>query len=66
MIDSLEVNKKLCPLCGMPNACQDGPNCWCHNVVIPKDLLERVPEEQKGKFCICYFCIEEYNKKRKK
>lgn len=60
-------DEKKCPLCGELNACQAGTlnKCWCQNIKVPEALLEKVPEEKKGKVCICYSCIEEYLKNHK-
>lgn len=65
MRELYDVNKDMCPLCKMHNGCQNEPNCWCHNVIVPQALLERVPKEKREKVCICYFCIEKYKKEIK-
>jgi hypothetical protein len=56
------LNDKICPLCGQPNYCKahDG-DCWCTKVKVPKELIEKVPEDKKGKACICKTCIDKYN-----
>jgi hypothetical protein len=52
-----------CPLCGKPNACArrcagdaDAP-CWCESVVIPAEVLERVPDDQRNLACLCADCV---------
>ncbi len=35
--------------------------CWCNNVKIPQELLDLVPQEQRGKHCICLACIDAFN-----
>ncbi|MFM2081966.1 MAG: hypothetical protein RL380_657, partial [Verrucomicrobiota bacterium] len=56
-----------CPLCGQPNACgQCAPAtrslpCWCERVVIPGELLARVPDELRGRACICKNCVEKFH-----
>lgn len=53
--------EKTCPLCGEDNNCQSHlDTCWCFNIEIPRGLLDLVPEDQKGKSCICKSCIEKY------
>jgi len=55
----------LCPLCQESNACanlscrDDSEACWCHNskLQFPKGLLEKLPEADRGKACICQKCI---------
>ncbi len=59
-----------CPLCGQSNAClsvaatDTKQACWCANpkLKFPKTLLEKVPEEARGKACICQACVEAHQK----
>lgn len=53
----------LCPICGQPNDCaraQLGGGvakpCWCANVEISADTIALIPEELRGKSCICHNC----------
>jgi hypothetical protein len=53
---------QICPICGKPNDCVrarsgtlDEP-CWCEEVEISADAISRVPEEKRGKSCICHHC----------
>ncbi|XHR31228.1 MAG: cysteine-rich CWC family protein [Chthoniobacteraceae bacterium] len=62
------VDPSLCPLCGGPNGCHlcttdanKGP-CWCTEVTIPRELLERVPEELRNRACICRECITKFHR----
>lgn len=53
--------EKICPLCGKANNCKDGSkDCWCNYVIIPKELIDMVPEEKRGKACICKECVDKY------
>lgn len=52
----------ICPLCGGPNGCAcvkfgrtDVP-CWCNQVAFSSELLDQVPDSQKGQACICALC----------
>jgi hypothetical protein len=59
-----ELRKDQCPLCGGPNECglAAGNNeCWCFEVKIAPEVLERVPEEAKGKVCVCQKCVRAAN-----
>lgn len=63
---TLTEQEKICPLCGRPNNCQHGEgggSCWCETVKIPKYILDKIPDDKKGKVCICKSCIEKYAKK---
>ena len=53
---------RTCPLCGNDNNCKDNKECWCYRVTIPKELLDRIPEDKKGKACVCKTCIDNFNK----
>ncbi len=60
----MEVDKKICPICGKKNHCgqeHGAPegNCWCRYIRIPQELIELVSEDLKGKSCICRDCINE-------
>jgi Cysteine-rich CWC len=50
-----------CPLCGGPNDCGGAAcksECWCSSVPISREALARVPEEARGKVCVCRACGE--------
>jgi len=49
----------LCPVCGRPNDCglaAGKSDCWCASINISPAALDRVPDEAKGKICICARC----------
>jgi hypothetical protein len=59
-----------CPLCGQANQCametekatgEKQPPCWCTRVDFSADLLGRLPEEARGKACICGACARRAN-----
>lgn len=59
------IDPTLCPLCGKQNHCavtlqQDPSTCWCHqpDIHIDSELLAKLPEEARGKACICKQCVE--------
>ncbi len=54
-----ELRKDRCPLCGGPNECgmaAGKSECWCFEAKIAPEVLARVPEEAKGKVCVCAKC----------
>jgi prepilin-type N-terminal cleavage/methylation domain-containing protein/prepilin-type processing-associated H-X9-DG protein len=61
---------QLCPLCGGPNECQLASaaafkgRCWCANVEIPKELLARVPDDQRNRSCICPRCVAAFRREQ--
>lgn len=58
---SIKELEKICPICGEDNNCQHGEKeCWCNTIKIPEHILNMVPEDKKGKACICKSCIEKY------
>ncbi|NLW23264.1 MAG: cysteine-rich CWC family protein [Tissierellia bacterium] len=57
----LKEHEKICPICGQPNNCQHGQEyCWCVTAKTPKEIFDLVPEDKRGKVCICRSCIEKY------
>jgi hypothetical protein len=58
---NIESPERTCPLCGKDNNCQhNAESCWCATVTFPKHVLDMIPEEKKGKACICKECLEKY------
>lgn len=59
----LRIDPNICPLCGRPNACQAGEAtlCWCHEVEVSEQLLQKIPEEKQGRACICQACIKTHH-----
>lgn len=56
-----------CPLCGQPNQCAmeaqrasgvKQPPCWCTQVKFDAALLSRLPEQARGRACICAACAQ--------
>ncbi|WFA08244.1 cysteine-rich CWC family protein [Tissierella sp. Yu-01] len=57
----MTAEERTCPLCGKDNNCQHGQSdCWCNHITVPKHILDMVPEDKKGKACVCKECIEKY------
>lgn len=59
--------KGICPICKKENKCAvvmgtDPKKCWCMDIKVPKGLLELIPDEDRGKSCVCKSCIEAYKK----
>ena len=53
------IRPDLCPLCGESNACGNlagAPTCWCSTATIPREVLERVPDEAVNLACVCARC----------
>ncbi len=56
------VDPSRCPLCGRPNECaalRGEPDCWCKTVVVPQDVMDRVPPKARGVACVCRECAAE-------
>ncbi|MDR2333165.1 MAG: cysteine-rich CWC family protein [Burkholderiaceae bacterium] len=50
-----------CPLCGQANQCAivaglAPESCWCMKEPVSREALARVPEQERGKACICPHC----------
>jgi muramoyltetrapeptide carboxypeptidase LdcA involved in peptidoglycan recycling len=66
-IISMEASgeKRICPLCGKDNNCQHGQKeCWCSTVEFPQNVIDMIPEDKKGKACVCKSCLERYANSR--
>lgn len=56
----------ICPICSQPNECgiaavqESGADCWCFHETFPKELLEQIPVNKRGKACICKLCLLYY------
>jgi len=60
---SVKGLERICPLCGQDNNCQHGEGgCWCDTVKFPKQILDLIPIDKRGKACICKSCLEKYQK----
>lgn len=54
------MEKSTCPICGKNNKCTHSNNCWCHTTKVSKKVIDMVPQDKKGKACICKECVEKY------
>jgi len=57
--DAAPAAQDTCPICGGPNACgiaAGATTCWCFTTGIPPAALERVPEADVDRRCICAAC----------
>ena len=55
----VDIDPTICPLCGGPNGCgtaEGASKCWCCEVRIPAEVLERIPPEAQSIVCICRRC----------
>lgn len=65
-MDTCSMNNPLiCPLCRKSNHCayaagRPAEECWCMNLSVPKALLAQIPDEQRGKSCVCEACVRAY------
>ena len=59
------IDPAICPLCGSANMCamvvakaagRPLERCWCVKAVFTPELLNALPEDAKGKACICAQC----------
>ena len=59
------IDPAICPLCGSTNMCameiskatgKPLERCWCVDAVFTPEVLKSLPEEAKGKACVCFTC----------
>lgn len=58
---------KVCPICGKNNNCgseagKPHGQCWCDKTDFPKEIFDLIPEEERGKSCICLDCLNRFKK----
>ena len=63
MASTALVDPSRCPLCGRSNQCAmvadpEATHCWCFDVTIAPEALERVPAEARGVACVCLECAK--------
>jgi len=53
-----------CPLCHQANQCQvsQAQGCWCFATPIPKALIELLNSQEINTRCICFSCVEKFNR----
>ncbi len=65
MTPEKSMDPNLCPICHEPNVCAmeiaeatgTAPaRCWCMGVAFTPEVMKSVPDEAKGKVCICFKC----------
>lgn len=58
----IPANEPRCPACGGPNACAPATSgrfdtpCWCTGVTVSPAAVAALPEEQRGRACLCRRC----------
>ena len=50
----MNINKSICPICGKPNNCAfeaglSHKKCWCEEISVSEELMEKVPSDLKRK-----------------
>nr|WP_239618554.1 cysteine-rich CWC family protein [Cohnella mopanensis] len=64
-MSQLSNQPSRCPLCGEDNHCGNLAGlphgaCWCSQIEFPREILKRIPDEQRGKACVCRACVEKF------
>ena len=57
------MSENICPFCHADNNCMahSGAPCWCNQVTVPQELLDLLPEKNKGHACICLSCLQAFH-----
>lgn len=61
----INVESRVCPLCGGDNKCMHNKECWCMDKEIPGELIEKIPLDKREKACICENCIDRFNQEKR-
>jgi len=58
------IDTSICPVCGGPNHCGEidpqrnrDSRCWCARETFPPGIFKLVPDDKRGKSCICRQCL---------
>ena len=63
------IDPAICPLCGSTHMCamevakaagRPLERCWCVDAVFTSEVLQALPEDAKGKACICADCSSKF------
>jgi predicted Fe-S protein YdhL (DUF1289 family) len=57
--DAKPDSARTCPLCGGDNDCGAAAGrdtCWCHATTIAPNVLAGVPQQARGRVCVCAAC----------
>jgi hypothetical protein len=58
-LEAAQPAQDTCPLCGGPNGCglaAGDTTCWCFTASIQPAVLERIPDADRNRSCICATC----------
>jgi len=62
---NIKKSERICPLCGNDNNCQHGQGgCWCDKIKFTKEILDLIPDDKKGKACICKSCFDKFQSQK--
>ena len=58
-----KVDGSICPLCQQSNCCdvQTQQACWCMQVEMPDEFLNKLPVSLKNTACICKACLADFH-----
>jgi hypothetical protein len=60
-----DIDPTRCPVCHEPNVCAmemakasgtKPEHCWCFDAVFTPAVMDLVPDQAKGKACVCATC----------
>jgi hypothetical protein len=52
------MKDKICPKCGKTFECAHSTDCWCMNVKLSKEAIEKI--KQLYPDCLCEICLKEF------
>lgn len=47
-----------CPKCGNEFYCSTSSKCWCYEIDVPAETMEKIEKEYDG--CLCPSCLKAY------
>ncbi|MBM3435532.1 MAG: cysteine-rich CWC family protein [Bacteroidetes bacterium] len=58
--DKTKLDVEICPRCGKQFHCSKSQKCWCYEMDVPVETLEKLQYDFES--CICPECLKLYSR----
>jgi hypothetical protein len=56
------IQKDICPRCGKEFYCGKSGKCWCYELAIPSQIMDKISEQYET--CLCPECLTEVSEQK--